>query len=268
MGLKKLLLVLPTVGLVAGLVYGCGGASPARPVTMAAHMGEDPRAPARETETCPDTMVLVEGEYCPEVVQRCKWWMDPPGKYHEYRCGEYAQPAKCNAKREHRRFCIDRYERTEDGSDMPKNVQSWIDTRSYCEAQGARVCMESEWQFACEGEEMRPYPYGWKRDASLCNADQMDLLEPDDPSKIRDLRAPAHAHPKCSSPFGVVGMAGNVAEWVSVDGVEAGTEVVQKGAWWHPGKQACRAAQAGHDKFYKGTETGFRCCKDAAPGAD
>ena len=69
-----------------------------------------------------------------------------------------------------------------------------------------------------------------------------------------------------ASPFGVLGMAGNVAEWVSVDGVEPGSLVVQKGAWWHPGKHACRDAQAGHDKYYKGTETGFRCCKDA--GAD
>jgi hypothetical protein len=59
-------------------------------------------------------------------------------------------------------------------------------------------------------------------------------------------------------------MVGNVAEWVSVDGM-GDKVVVQKGAWWHPGKHACRDAQGGHDKFYKGTETGFRCCRNAEP---
>jgi hypothetical protein len=54
-----------------------------------------------------------------------------------------------------------------------------------------------------------------------------------------------------------------VAEWVSVDGFSAGSMVVQKGNWWQPGKHACRDAQYGHDRFYKGTETGFRCCADA-----
>jgi hypothetical protein len=47
---------------------------------------------------------------------------------------------------------------------------------------------------------------------------------------------------------------------VSVDGHADGSLVVQKGNWWQPGKHACRDAQAGHDKLYKGTETGFRCC--------
>ncbi|MGD0529558.1 MAG: hypothetical protein ABSE49_30750, partial [Polyangiaceae bacterium] len=105
---------------------------------------------------CPDDMVLIDGEYCPRVEQRCLRWMDPPGRYHEYRCAEYAKPARCLSAREHRRFCIDRQERVDAESGLPLNVQSWTDAKRSCEAQGARVCMESEWTFACEGEEMRP----------------------------------------------------------------------------------------------------------------
>jgi formylglycine-generating enzyme required for sulfatase activity len=229
----------------------------------AAQPEEAPSAVATPTD-CPDAMVLVEGDYCPQVIQRCLRWMDPKGKYHEYRCAEYAKPAICRGKKEHRRFCIDRYERTAGTpSEVPMNVQSWTDAKSYCEGQGARVCLESEWNFACEGEEMRPYAYGWSRQNALCNADRMDLLVPGDESKLVDHRSPADAHPSCLSPFGVHGMAGNVAEWVSVDGFSDGRLVVQKGNWWQPGKHACRDAQGGHDKFYKGTETGFRCCKDA-----
>jgi hypothetical protein len=224
--------------------------------------GSSAGEPRVERAVCADGMVLVEGEYCPNAVQRCLRWMDPPGRYHEYRCAEYARPAECRGPREHRRFCIDRYERTEPGSALPLNVQSWLDAKATCDGAGARVCMESEWTFACEGEDMRPYAYGWSRDAALCNADHMELLVPGRHDKLLDLREPASAHPRCLSPFGVHGMAGNVAEWVSVDGVPAGSVVVQKGNWWQPGKHACRDAQGGHDKYYKGTETGFRCCAD------
>ena len=40
-----------------------------------------------------------------------------------------------------------------------------------CQAQGKRLCTEREWNFACEGEEMRPYPYGWSREPK-CNQDR------------------------------------------------------------------------------------------------
>ena len=219
--------------------------------------------PGEDTSSCPAGMVLVDGEYCPRVEQQCLHWLDPPGRYHEYRCAEYAQPARCLSPRKPMRFCIDRRERAEPGGDLPLNVQSWTDAKRSCEASGARVCKESEWTFACEGPEMRPYPYGFSRQATKCNADKTDLLALHAPWKLRDEREPGGAHPECSSPFGVLDMAGNVAEWVSVDGVPEGTVVVQKGNWWQPGKHACRDAQGGHDRFYKGTETGFRCCAGA-----
>ena len=130
-----------------------------------------PLAPALvdDSSSCPQGMVLVEGDYCPKVVQRCLRWLDPPGRYHEYRCAEYARPARCAAPRRHERYCIDRRERAEP-SGLPLNRQSWTDAARACEAAGARVCLDSEWTFACEGEEMRPYPYGWERDSGACNA--------------------------------------------------------------------------------------------------
>jgi len=216
-------------------------------------------------EECPADMVLVDGDWCPRVEQRCLRWMDPPGRYHRYRCAEYERPARCLAPRVHERFCIDRRERTEASTGLPLNVQSWTDAKRACEADGARVCMDSEWTFACEGEDMRPYPYGWQRAAALCNADHTDLLVDGQPWRLRDERTRAGSHPACVSPFGLVDMAGNVAEWVSVDGHPEGSSVVQKGNWWQPGKHACRDEQAGHNRFYKGTETGFRCCAASAP---
>ncbi len=267
--------IIAVLGVVAGLVPLAAAVARAQDPAATTHLVASRRQVSRapvvqegvaggtpELDSCPAGMVLVEGEYCPRVEQRCLRWMDPPGRYHEYRCAEYARPARCLAPRQHRRFCIDRSERADADTGLPLNVQSWTDAARACEAAGARVCLESEWNFACEGEEMRPYPYGWRREADRCNADQRDLLVPGQPWLLKDGRSPAGAHPACASPFGLVDMAGNVAEWVSVDGFADGSLVVQKGNWWQPGKHACRDAQGGHDKFYRGTETGFRCCAD------
>jgi formylglycine-generating enzyme required for sulfatase activity len=207
-------------------------------------------------------MVLVDGEYCPNVEQRCLEWMDPPGsRYEHFRCKRYEQPAACRGARVHERFCIDAAERTEDGTEVPRNHMSWNASKALCESDGARLCKTSEWQFACEGEEMRPYPYGWERDATACNVDVMTGLGK--VGRLVDHRTPASAHPRCVSPFGVHDMAGNVDEWATVDGQPAGQREVMKGSWWLPGRHACRSQQGGHGPTYGGTESGTRCCADS-----
>jgi len=222
----------------------------------------DPIEASEVSAACPTGMLLVEGEYCPNVDQKCLHWLDPPGdRYEFFRCAEYAKPAVCKGKRVHERFCIDVTERVEEGSDLPLHKKSWTDATNICRADGARLCMTSEWQFACEGEEMRPYPYGWARDSEACNVDVMKGLGR--VGKLVDHRTPASAHPRCVSPFGVHDMAGNVDEWATVDGAPRGSREVMKGSWWLPGRHACRSFQGGHGANYGGTETGVRCCKDA-----
>jgi len=110
---------------------------------------------------------------------------------------------------------------------------------------------------------MRPYPYGWERDRTACNVDIMSGLCR--VGGLVDHRAPASAHPRCVSPFGVHDMAGNVDEWATMDGMPIGKREVMKGSWWLPGRHACRSYQGGHGPWYGGTESGTRCCKDAAP---
>ena len=184
---------------------------------------------------------------------------------------EYARPARCLAPRAvHRRFCIDQHERVDAATGLPLNVQVvWTDATARLRGPGrsgsaprasgrspakARRCAPTR----TDGAAARP---------SKCNADKSDLVIPAQPWLLKDAREPAGAHPQCASPFGLVDMAGNVAEWVSVDGFANGSRVVQKGNWWQPGKHACRDAQGGHDRFYKGTETGFRCCGRGTAGA-
>lgn len=228
--------------------------------------------PAPEPAACPEGMVLVEGEYCPEVEQKCLEWMDPPSsRYHRFRCARYAKPATCKVPRVHKRYCIDRTERVEArGADvavgsagaLPRHFMSWTTSKKLCESEGGRLCTESEWVFACEGEEMRPYPYGWERDSAACNVDLSENIGR--PGRLVDHRTPAGSKASCASPFGVQDLAGNVEEWVQADnGKKMGWKEVLKGSWWIPSRHACRQFQIGHDDVYSGAETGTRCCKDA-----
>lgn len=212
---------------------------------------------------CPAGMALVEGDFCPDVAQRCLEWTDPPGRYHEFRCKHYEHlgAAACKSKKKvHERFCIDDKERAEAGSDLPLNHQSWTSAKKLCEADGARLCLTREWVFACEGEEMRPYPYGWDRDSSICNADIDHGLG--HIGRLVDHRTPASAHPACLSAFGLHDMAGNVDEWTTIEGAPRGHREVMHGSWWMPGRNACRSFQGGHGASYAGTESGARCCAD------
>ena len=66
------------------------------------------REPAKEEappeSACGDGMVLVEGDYCPKVQLNCKKYLDPKGRYHQFRCAEYG-PSECFSKqRKNMRF--------------------------------------------------------------------------------------------------------------------------------------------------------------------
>lgn len=216
-----------------------------------------PAAPS--DRPCPDGMAYVSGDYCPDVEHRCVRWMETGGRFAYYRCAEYARPAKCLTQRRPMKYCIDRDEYVPPQQNLPASNQSWTHATQVCNSLGKRVCMESEWQFACEGEEMRPYPYGFVRDADACNADRVDIYRTD--GKLLDLREGAKDHPRCVSPFGVHHLSGNLEEWTTIDN-STPPRPAMKGAYWQPSRNHCRAAQTAHDQYYNGTETGFRCCKD------
>ena len=140
--------------------------------------------------------------------------------------------------------------------------QSWTTTKELCESQGKRLCFESEWQFACEGEQLLPYPFGFVRDAKLCNFDLTDL-ENRNSGKLYDKRVRPADRPKCLSPFGVRNMVGNVDEWTYRDAYVKPYRAALHGGWWLAGRNNCRAATTGHDEYYFGPQTGVRCCASA-----
>ena len=267
-----LVLAIVLVGLTWGLRAAESATHNARVTPSLQAMGRiDPKSPADvrpalhvphtvevdAPNACPLGMALVEGSYCPKVAHKCVRWMETEGPYARFRCAEYARPARCLAPRVSMRFCIDREEYAPSKDALPASHQSWTDAKRTCESEGKRLCRESEWVFACEGEEMRPYPYGFSRDASACNADRKDIYRAD--GSLRDLRDGANDHRRCVSPFGVHNLSGNLEEWTTIDG-SAPARPAMKGAYWQPSRNHCRAAQTAHDRYYSGVETGFRCC--------
>jgi sulfatase modifying factor 1 len=214
-----------------------------------------------EASACPKEMVLVEGGYCSEVLQVCARWLDDETLPFA-RCAEYHSPSRCIGNRVQERFCIDRYEYTAPGQDLPLNYQSFSKASALCGSLGKRLCTESEWNFACEGEDMRPYPYGFNREPK-CNQDRDDLYEVNPHRQIlADRRERADARPECVSPFGVFNMVGNMDESVLREGPEHVDPFrnALKGGWWMPARNRCRPATTAHDDYYNDIQVGVRCC--------
>jgi hypothetical protein len=236
----------------------CSPVVPPEPEEMPAPSSHE--IPEPTPEPCPGGMVLVQGEYCLTTHQECLEWMDTELPLQaRKRCARFA-PSKCLGERRFLRFCIDRLEAAKTPDDLPINDISWTVAREQCEAQGKRLCHEPEWTFACEGEEMRPYPYGFERDARRCNHDRTDLVVK---NKMKDNRHRASDHPQCTSPFGAQNMVGNVDEWIILDKSYPPMRSGLKGGWWLAGRNRCRPTTGGHDEYYHDTQTGYRCCKDA-----
>ncbi|WP_433932339.1 formylglycine-generating enzyme family protein [Sorangium cellulosum] len=249
------------------------------------------------SEGCPDDMVLVDGDYCPLVDQVClkhhkEFEKDQARRSTPYgevegttsvseRCLEYRQPTAClSKKRTPMRYCVDRYEWPNRKGELPALLVSWREAVKLCDGVGKRLCTEDEFNFACEGEEMLPYTYGYERDPTKCNIDrpfrQRELTlyryercmkHPKCKAELErlDQRVPAGSMPACVSPFGAYDLNGNINEWVVRPGKKSPDRSGLKGGWWGPMRGRCRPTVGFHKEEDYGYEQGFRCCKDAAP---
>jgi len=252
------------------------------------------------SEGCPGDMVLVAGNYCPTVQQNCidhhtefKNEQKKKQKAAERgeekhastvseRCLRYEEPSVCLSKtRTPMRFCVDRYEWPNQKGELPSLLVSWGDAKKLCEEKGKRLCMEAEFNFACEGEAMLPYTYGYVRDATACNIDKeyrkrektlkkyaRCMQKPECKAELArlDQRLPAGSLPRCVSPFGAYDLNGNINEWVERPKQEYPNRSGLKGGWWGPVRGRCRPTVGFHKEDDYGYEEGFRCCKDAEGG--
>lgn len=155
-------------------------------------------------------------------------------------------------------------------ADCPVASLGWSSADAYARWAGLRLPTEAEWEKAARGSDGRVYPWGnqWLDDATRL----------DDPAhpQARALTTPVGAFPGGASPYGVMDLAGNVAEWTSTPSQPSNPErkwawYVVKGAGAAFGERynfrcAARNFSAHTSRWH--AWLGFRCAKDAAEPID
>lgn len=143
-----------------------------------------------------------------------------------------------------------------DIADHPVVNVTYEDAAAYARWVGKRVPTADEWEKAARGEGGRIYPWGNTFVAGRCNTGETGINE----------TRKVDAFPRDESPYGVIGMAGNAAEWTSsVEDSTFGDEmrVVCGGSWLESGSIVSIASfrrTAVGDEVMR-PDIGFRCAK-------
>jgi formylglycine-generating enzyme len=232
-------------------------------------------------------MVLVDGEYCTHLELTCRdsWY----AKWNDKTiCNAFEEPSRCTGDRVKKRFCMDAYEYPNERGQRPRVGFNFIVAQHLCEAQGKRVCTETEWTTACEGPKYKPYPYGYVRDPKACNGDR-PYIEPavlaHDKKGLPILafasRNPSVYEPeierlwqgvesgsqsRCVSDYGVWDMAGNADELASSEmppPTSRYDNVTTGGPWLYGVRNQCRPKIYTHNEGFSYYYLSTRCCAEA-----
>lgn len=233
----------------------------------------DPEEPSEQAH-CPSGMVLVEGEYCSDVKHECskQWYAKANDKKV---CEEFEPWSKCVGSKSPKRYCIDKFSWPNQEGERPEVMNNFYQAQVKCAAVGKRMCTESEWTMACEGPEMKPFPYGYVRDPKKCNGDKtwdfpkMNLVAKRDPTELARLwkGVRSGSQPECVSDYGVHDLPANNDEVVASETYSSGYKgkydsVHTGGPWYRGVRNQCRPKIYTHNEGFYYYFLGFRCCSE------
>ena len=232
-----------------------------------------PVEPAKPA-ACPEDMVLVEGDYCENLQVTClKKWEAPQNNL--WVCEEVKEPTECVGKTRPVRYCVDRYEFPNRKGVRPMILQNFYQAQVHCANRGKRVCTESEWTKACEGPDNKPFPYGYKRDATKCHGDQpwdrpsVTRMTNRDPLELERLWSGvvSGSQPNCISDYGVHDMPANADELGASESYGRGPRsnfdnVTTGGPWYKGVRNMCRPKIYSHDESFAYYYLSWRCCAE------
>jgi formylglycine-generating enzyme required for sulfatase activity len=101
------------------------------------------------------------------------------------------------------------YETPFPDDDLPRVKVSWFEAVAFCRWLSAKtgdqiaLPTEQEWQRAAQGDDGRRFPWGDAFEVDRCNTSESMIKRP----------TPVEKYPDGASPYGVMDLSGNVAEW-------------------------------------------------------
>ncbi|UJR80901.1 formylglycine-generating enzyme family protein [Sandaracinus amylolyticus] len=144
-------------------------------------------------------------------------------------------------------FAIDRHPYPNEPFAPPQLVTSRAEAAALCEARGARLCTELEWERACEGDAHDRFPGGRTYDADRCSRDRS----------------------ACASALGAMRMGETAPEWTASDAAESlvrrGRSAVLRGAQADAPADQHRCDARVLEVPEAAPAAAFRCCHGTAP---